>query len=116
MAFEQLKIEGMAGDKRITEKSSRYYNDPRGFAVHHFAFSHCYSCKKPYFVGAVECAQMDDGRAVDRTALLCSKCQKLESVVECKKHGTEYLQCPLRMSPPPPPPPPPQLRRRSALR
>ena len=81
----------MGNHAQITDPSSPYYNDPMGFAEHHYAFYQCYECKKPYFGGAKECGPADEEEEVDRKELLCGKCQNVESVDQCGEHGSEYL-------------------------
>merc|ERR1712228_794636 len=42
--------------------------------------------------GAKECGAEDANQEeVDKKELICGKCQKIESIDECKEHGEEYL-------------------------
>ena len=41
-ALERLGFEGLEQDKAIVQQGGRYYQDPRAFALHHFAFYQCF--------------------------------------------------------------------------
>jgi len=90
LALERLFAEGLQRDAKITDKDSRFYNDPAGYAMHHFTFSKCFSCANPYFTGAAACGENADP-AFKPEDLLCTNCQQVDSMEACKKHGTQWL-------------------------
>eukprot|EP01084_Bolivina_argentea_P250100 418904_1 len=89
-ALKRLKYEGRDKDERLKDQNSPYYNDHVNYAMHVYAYFMCFECKNPYFGGAKECgAESED--EVKKEDLICGKCQKIESIDECKEHGEEYL-------------------------
>ncbi|ETO36723.1 hypothetical protein RFI_00341, partial [Reticulomyxa filosa] len=92
MALQRLRYEERHNDQDVVDPKGRFYNDEIGYADHIYAFFQCFECKKPYFGGAKECkAQDDDDNKIEKKDLICNKCQKIESIDECKEHGAEYL-------------------------
>jgi len=90
LSFTRLEFEGELNNSHIITPGQPFYNDPHGYAMSHYAFSQCFTCQKPYFVGAVECANLGEGE-VNRADLRCSGCQKLSSVT-CPTHDSTWLQ------------------------
>jgi hypothetical protein len=45
---------------RVTDPTSRYYNDRAAYAMDSFAFYSCFKCKLPYFGGRRNCEQNAD--------------------------------------------------------
>jgi hypothetical protein len=92
-ALERLRFEKMDRDAQIVMPGGRFYRDPSAFALHHYAFFHCFQCKNPYYGGARVCAAADAGgdAAVVAADLICISCQKVESVDSCAVHGTDAV-------------------------
>ena len=90
-AYDRLRFEGLDNDKAITVPGGRFYKDPSGFALHHFAFYQCYSCKNPYYAGAKACgANADAAVEFNRADLICANCSVVKSQDSCSTHGTEW--------------------------
>lgn len=90
-ALERLKFEGLNSDKAIISPDGRYYGDPTGFALHHFAFYQCFICKGPYYAGARACGAADVIADVNRADLICVGCQSVNSQNTCAIHGDDWL-------------------------
>lgn len=88
--LKRLKYEGRDKDDPVVKPDGHYYNDPVNYAAHIYAYFMCHECKEPYFGGAKECGD-DSQEEVKKEDLICGKCQKIDSVDECKEHGEEYL-------------------------
>ncbi|ETO35939.1 hypothetical protein RFI_01125, partial [Reticulomyxa filosa] len=93
MALQRLRYEERQSDNDVVDPKGKFYNDEIGYADHIYAFFQCFQCKKPYFGGAKECKAQDEeeNNQVEKKDLICNKCQKIESVDECKEHGADYL-------------------------
>jgi hypothetical protein len=106
-ALERLKFEGLDKCEEILNPESRFYMQPREYAMHHFAFYMCFTvppsfclsmlnllqCNTPYFAGAYEC-QAAGAEEINRKELKCSRCQEEEKSVHfvaCAKHGSEWM-------------------------
>lgn len=48
-ALERLSFEGLEQDKAIIERGGRFFQQPREFARHHFAFYQCYVVRRVQF-------------------------------------------------------------------
>ena len=48
-ALERLSFEGLEQDKAIIERGGRFFQQPREFARHHFAFYQCYVVRCVHF-------------------------------------------------------------------
>eukprot|EP01083_Nonionella_stella_P224105 798025_1 len=92
LSVEQLKKEGLEKDEAVVDKDGRFYNDPEGFAMHHFAFFQCFECEVPYFAGAHECGPAEAEDEFDARELICNDCQDVESLETCEKHGMDWIQ------------------------
>lgn len=89
-AYAKLKQEDLEAHERILDPSSRFFKKPKEFAMDHYMFYQCFQCRVPYFAGAAACGVGNEDEVV-RQDLLCSKCQKVESMVSCKEHGDAFL-------------------------
>jgi hypothetical protein len=90
-AMERLAFEGLEQDKAIIERGGRFFQQPRAFAMHHFAFYQCFSCNNPYFAGARACGAAEAQEEIKKEDLFCAACQKVESQESCKTHGNDWL-------------------------
>lgn len=73
----------------IVDEGGRFYQDPKGFAMHKFAYFMCYSCSKPYFGGDANCGVQGD---FDPSELVCGACANPGMVTSCAKHGEDYFE------------------------
>ena len=89
-ALKRLKYEGRDKDEKVVKQDGQFHNDLVNYAMHIYAYFMCHECKQPYFGGAKECGD-DSQDEVNKEDLICGKCQKIESIDECKEHGEEYL-------------------------
>ena len=85
-----LQYESRDKDDPVAKPDGKYYNNPVDYAQHIYAYFMCHECKQPYFGGAKECGA-DSDEKVNKEDLICGRCQKIESIDECKEHGEEYL-------------------------
>ncbi|CAG0891685.1 unnamed protein product [Cyprideis torosa] len=87
----RLEYEGLAKSGHITDPSSRFHDDPQGFALDRYAYYECHRCKKVYFGGEARCdGGMED--AYDPAELVCGACSDVARTSVCPKHGTDFLE------------------------
>merc|ERR1712228_478827 len=85
-ALKRLKYEGRDKDDAVAKPDGKWHGDNIGYASHVYAYFMCFECKQPYFGGAKECGAEDANQEeVDKKELICGKCQKIESIDECKE-------------------------------
>jgi len=79
----RLKIEGMLGDQKLVDPTSRYYKKPEAYAMDSFAYYNCFKCSKFYFGGKRDCEQ--NAAADDRPLeeFICYDCSPMKNV-HCK--------------------------------
>ena len=55
----RLEYEGLASSEAVKSKTSRFYEDPTGFALDRYAYYVCSKCKRAYFGGEANCDQVE---------------------------------------------------------
>lgn len=92
-ALGRLKIEGLNNDKRISQKGTKYYNNPQQFALDRLAYYSCYKCRKPYYGGMRRCeeAGMQKDEKYKKEHLICGACASGPNTQACKIHGKQYI-------------------------
>eukprot|EP00455_Lapot_gusevi_P044756 TRINITY_DN5635_c0_g1_i6.p1 TRINITY_DN5635_c0_g1~~TRINITY_DN5635_c0_g1_i6.p1 ORF type:complete len:177 (-),score=28.94 TRINITY_DN5635_c0_g1_i6:137-667(-) len=87
----RLEYEKLNTHPEIVEEGGRFHNNPRGFALHRYAYYLCFKCQKPYYGGLRECAEARGSDNFDPSELMCAGCSPLLTQ-ECPKHGKDYLE------------------------
>ena len=77
-ASTRLAFEGKDKDPEVTEKQSKYYNDPGGYAMDKYNYYLCFKCEKPYFGGERQCGA-DGGESFNPEELICPGCAAVRS-------------------------------------
>lgn len=73
LALARLGYEQLEDSPALLSPSSAFYQQPAAFALHHFLFYQCFSCRAPYFAGAKACGVAEE-EELDRKELLCVRC------------------------------------------
>jgi E3 ubiquitin-protein ligase MYCBP2 len=90
-ALQRLKF--VEGDKKLpelVEATSKWRNNPEGYAMYRFAYFLCYKCKQPYYGGERAC---EEERAdFDPKELLCGGCSGVPGQEVCPTHGKDFIE------------------------
>ena len=90
-ALMRLRYENAERMPELSDPTSRFFNDPAGFALSRYAYYQCHKCRKPYFGGMAHCA-LAGGGAFRAEDLVCSSCLPHASEASCAKHGADFIQ------------------------
>jgi E3 ubiquitin-protein ligase MYCBP2 len=90
-ALMRLEFENKHKDAEVTDKDSKYFEDPTAYAMHKYNYYQCFKCSKPYFGGEAVCggAAQDTFNAEE---LICPGCAAGDAAQICPKHGTDFLE------------------------
>ena len=55
LAIKVGENQGILQEERLKDPNDHYFEKPLEFALHKCAFYECYSCKKPFFGGLIDC-------------------------------------------------------------
>jgi E3 ubiquitin-protein ligase MYCBP2 len=86
--WEQIDVDQLDTDARVTEPSSIYHNDVLRFAIDTYNYFECNRCKKPYFGGRRECdAGVDNAAGANARPedYICQPCLSSASVSSCSE-------------------------------
>jgi E3 ubiquitin-protein ligase MYCBP2 len=84
--WEQIEVDHLESDPRVTEPSSEYFENPLKFALDIYNYFKCYRCRMPYYGGRREC---DAGAAPNADAprareYVCPPCLTSVNIHSCK--------------------------------
>jgi len=94
MALMRLKQEGKEKDVILTKKDTKYFNNPKLYAINTYAIYPCFKCQKPFIGGKVSCereADLNDannGEAFKPEDYVCQTCS---GVTACRFHGVDHM-------------------------
>ncbi len=95
-ALERSKHEGIDKNPELQDRNSIYFNDLQNYSMFKLAYYQCFKCKCAYFGGLKDCLRaQQEGQEYKPEELVCSKCSASQvgaGVVDCKKHGTDYIE------------------------
>jgi hypothetical protein len=97
----RAKFEGLDRDPRVTDTSSRFFDDALGLAMDTLAFYECFKCERPYFGGykrcenaampAADAAGADADPHEGRRDLVCGGCVPDTQKASCPAHGVDFV-------------------------
>ncbi|GAM23810.1 hypothetical protein SAMD00019534_069850 [Acytostelium subglobosum LB1] len=90
-ASQRLIFEGLNKTKELECKSSKWYRNPEGYAMHHYSYYMCFKCRNPYFAGQVRCEQDQAYDDFNPEELICGSC-KGENFQQCNIHGWDFME------------------------
>lgn len=90
LALYHAKEEGLNKNKRLEDPDDFFYHKFEAFAVFKTAFYSCHKCKKPYFGGLRDCADIEPEN-IDPTSYECLGCKVGAGEISCEKHGKKFI-------------------------
>jgi len=108
-SLQRLEYEGLHNSDDISKEGGRFYKNPQGFALHHFAYYPCFKCAKPYFGGQVRCGAggagaeqqnqagaagaggQNQAQSFDASHLVCGGCSGVKDQ-KCPVHGSDFIE------------------------